>query len=158
MKKHHVDSFGEGFVEISQCWHQCPYFSLEGYRLGDTPGKAMPMYCSHHESIEQPYIIDMANSINRFPDECPLNKNRKGVKVAKMEKKSGGTLPSRKEGKAVIGRCRDCRWSKPISSGQGNEDHEFWCQSKDQCYQVNYVCTPCKVKAEYGCVFWEAKE
>ena len=74
MEKHRIENFGEGFVEISQCWHQCPYFSLEGYRMGDTQGEALPMFCSLLVSTGHPYIIDMTNSIDGFPEECPLRR------------------------------------------------------------------------------------
>jgi len=49
--------------EITRCWHQCPYFSLE----------INVMVCDHPDA-ESPYIISHPECREGFPEKCPLIK------------------------------------------------------------------------------------
>jgi len=55
-------------VEISRCYHQCPYFSVEG-------GPGPIMICNHPE-VENPHIITHPKCVSGFPEKCPLLKER----------------------------------------------------------------------------------
>ena len=59
----------EKHVEITRCYHQCPYFELDG-----GPGAAM--YCGHPSIGEWPagYIINHPECDEGFPSACPLLK------------------------------------------------------------------------------------
>jgi len=56
--------------EISKCYHQCPYFELEG-------GPGPVMVCEHPEAENTGYIISHPECDNGFPKECPLMKEKK---------------------------------------------------------------------------------
>lgn len=50
--------------EISRCYHECPYFNLEG-------GPGPVMVCGHPEA-KSPYIVSHPECDTGFPKECPL--------------------------------------------------------------------------------------
>lgn len=55
-------------VTISRCYHECPFFSLDGNT----------MFCDHPSlkdaSMEAHFIIFHRDCDNGFPKECPLLK------------------------------------------------------------------------------------
>jgi hypothetical protein len=58
-------------VTISRCYHQCPYFSLDG-------GPGPVMYCGHPaldaKNVYDRMIISHPDCDNGFPAKCPLVK------------------------------------------------------------------------------------
>jgi len=64
----------ERTVEITRCYHECPFFGLEG-----GPG---PMMCCQHPYFDDkdPYagcIISHPECDEGFPKKCPLMKGKK---------------------------------------------------------------------------------
>jgi hypothetical protein len=55
----------ERLFEIWNCYFHCPLFSTE---------QGGVMVCSHPEVPNSGYIINLDNSKDKFPDECPLRK------------------------------------------------------------------------------------
>jgi len=49
---------------ITRCYHQCPYFALDG-----GPG---PVMCCDHPKAEHWGIISHPDCDNGFPKKCPL--------------------------------------------------------------------------------------
>ena len=58
-------------VKISRCYHECPYFRLDG-------GPGPVMYCGHPVFDGAPYgeamIINHPDCDTGFPKKCPLLK------------------------------------------------------------------------------------
>ncbi len=56
-------------VKISHCYHECPYFKLEG-------GPSPVMYCGHpalnQANQEAVFIISHPDCDTGFPKKCPL--------------------------------------------------------------------------------------
>lgn len=56
-------------VTISKCYHECPYFSLDG-------GPSPVMYCGHPslsgKGQEAAFIISHPDCDTGFPKKCPL--------------------------------------------------------------------------------------
>jgi len=54
-------------VEISRCYHECPYFGLDG-------GPGPVMVCNHPSlsGWEGMDIISHPECVNGFPKKCPL--------------------------------------------------------------------------------------
>jgi hypothetical protein len=59
-------------VEISRCYHECPYFINDG-------GPGPVMVCNHPKAEDSGYIIDHPDCDNGFPKKCPLLKNSKST-------------------------------------------------------------------------------
>ena len=53
---------------IEYCYHQCPYFGLDG---GE-------MVCEHSDAPNKGYIISHPECLSGFPKFCPLVKTENG--------------------------------------------------------------------------------
>lgn len=58
-------------ITISRCYHECPFFRLDG-------GPGPVMYCDHPslrgKGMEAQFIISHPDCDNGFPKGCPLTK------------------------------------------------------------------------------------